>query len=213
MTTDDERRAQAVANGYRPEAIGPPTKANGWMEYGRCGGLQWTVERYGRLTHKHGCPGRTDPWCQQHPGGCPEEEPEPELDPETEALRREMWEAREAGDEERASKLHRQLADRVIDLERATGLPHLYWLSFTDDSRPTGQQWLGGCYIEAAGMIDALQRSHWSGCNPGGAAMIQDLEGAHLSPEWCNRLITDADDVKRAGEFATDDNGQPWTPS
>jgi hypothetical protein len=41
------------------------------IEYGGCGGLAWTVEKWGRLTHKHGCPHRTDPFCQTHPEGCP----------------------------------------------------------------------------------------------------------------------------------------------
>lgn len=40
-------------------------------EYGHCGSLAWTVDRYGRITHKHGCPNRTDPWCQTHPEWCP----------------------------------------------------------------------------------------------------------------------------------------------
>jgi hypothetical protein len=41
---------------------------------GSCGSLGWTVERYGRVTHKHGCPRRADPFCQTHPAdtvlGC-----------------------------------------------------------------------------------------------------------------------------------------------
>lgn len=32
-----------------------------------CGSLDWTVERYGRVTHKEGCPRRTDPWHQGDP--------------------------------------------------------------------------------------------------------------------------------------------------
>ena len=32
-----------------------------------CGYLGWTVERYGRVTHKQGCPARTDPWHQGNP--------------------------------------------------------------------------------------------------------------------------------------------------
>jgi hypothetical protein len=32
-----------------------------------CGDLGWTVERYGRVTHKQGCPHRTDPWHQGEP--------------------------------------------------------------------------------------------------------------------------------------------------
>lgn len=39
--------------------------------YGACGYLGWTVTQYGRVTHKRLCPHRTEPWCQEHPQGCP----------------------------------------------------------------------------------------------------------------------------------------------
>lgn len=45
--------------------------ADGLTEYGFCGWLGWTVEEWGRVTHKHACPNRTDPFCQTHPDGCP----------------------------------------------------------------------------------------------------------------------------------------------
>jgi len=32
-----------------------------------CGYLGWTVEHYGRVTHKEACPHRTDPWHQGSP--------------------------------------------------------------------------------------------------------------------------------------------------
>lgn len=35
-----------------------------------CGHLAWTVERFGRLTHKCACPHRTDSFCQAHPQVC-----------------------------------------------------------------------------------------------------------------------------------------------
>lgn len=34
---------------------------------GYCGTLAWTVRNYGRVTHKEGCPNRTDPWHQGNP--------------------------------------------------------------------------------------------------------------------------------------------------
>ena len=46
--------------------------ADALTEYGWCGWLGWTVEEWGRVTHKHGCPNRTDPFCQTHPDGCPD---------------------------------------------------------------------------------------------------------------------------------------------
>ncbi len=38
-----------------------------------CGSLAWTERQYGQVTHKHGCPARTDDFCQSHPEGCPSE--------------------------------------------------------------------------------------------------------------------------------------------
>lgn len=35
-----------------------------------CGPLGWTVERYGAIAHKHGCPHNPSPYCQAHPIGC-----------------------------------------------------------------------------------------------------------------------------------------------
>jgi len=40
---------------------------------GYCGSLGWTAQRYGRVTHKQSCPHRCEPWCQSHPGRCPED--------------------------------------------------------------------------------------------------------------------------------------------
>lgn len=38
-----------------------------------CGSLEWTKGQYGRITHKHACPARTDDRCQTHPAMCPAE--------------------------------------------------------------------------------------------------------------------------------------------
>jgi hypothetical protein len=32
-----------------------------------CGWLRWTIDKYGRVTHKQACPHRTDPWHQGDP--------------------------------------------------------------------------------------------------------------------------------------------------
>lgn len=32
-----------------------------------CGDLDWTLQGYGRVTHKQSCPHRTDPWHQGEP--------------------------------------------------------------------------------------------------------------------------------------------------
>jgi len=54
--------------GYRLVSAAPA--AEGLTEYGQCGSLDWTVEKWGRVTHKHACPNRTEPWCQTHPEWC-----------------------------------------------------------------------------------------------------------------------------------------------
>lgn len=40
-----------------------------------CGLLGWTVEKYGRITHKEGCPFRGVPWHQGDPGVEPDGTP------------------------------------------------------------------------------------------------------------------------------------------
>lgn len=46
----------------------PPSAA--LKRCGYCGLLGWTVAEFGRLMHKHGCPHRSDEFCQAHPLGC-----------------------------------------------------------------------------------------------------------------------------------------------
>ena len=73
-----------------------------------------------------------------------------------------------------------------------------YWLSFCDNEKPQGQQFLGACIIEveaidaerAKALIDlqfpqhapgaewtaaATQKAHRQGCNPGGQVMSIDM--------------------------------------
>ena len=35
-----------------------------------CGPLNWTINAYGQITHKCGCPHKTHDRCQAHPRGC-----------------------------------------------------------------------------------------------------------------------------------------------
>ena len=60
-----------------------------------CGSLQWTVEQWGRVTHKHSCPNRTDPWCQTHPTGC---EAAPVVGLDTDALTMAVHKTRPSND-------------------------------------------------------------------------------------------------------------------
>lgn len=43
-----------------------------------------------------------------------------------------------------------------------------YWLSFCDADRDEGEQFLGGCLIDAEDVDDAIKKAHRRGCNPGG---------------------------------------------
>lgn len=47
------------------EGLGSVTPTAASCPY--CGSLEWTVEKYGRVTHKESCPHRTDPWHQGDP--------------------------------------------------------------------------------------------------------------------------------------------------
>lgn len=74
----------------------------------------------------------------------------------------------------------------------------LYWLSFADGARPTGQQFLGVAIVEAQSFHEAVLASHGHGINPGGEVHgTQVPEGnEHLFPEdhkW--RLLTKAEAV------------------
>jgi len=64
------RRDEEVAAAAVGEPAPPPACI--------CGYLGWTVERYGRITHKQSCPARTDLWHQGDPVGAPAESGEPE---------------------------------------------------------------------------------------------------------------------------------------
>lgn len=43
-----------------------------------------------------------------------------------------------------------------------------FYLSFADANLPKGQQFLGGAYVKAASLPEAITRSHQLGINPGG---------------------------------------------
>ena len=43
-----------------------------------------------------------------------------------------------------------------------------YWLSFCDAKQPEGEQFLGGCLIDAEGVDDAIKKAWRRGCNPSG---------------------------------------------
>lgn len=67
----------------------------------------------------------------------------------------------------------------ALDAEIAQGYLGLWWLSFADPKKPSGNTFLGVVILEAFGGADAIQRSHEMGLNPGGEvqAFRVDWEG------------------------------------
>lgn len=50
-----------------------------------------------------------------------------------------------------------------------------FYMSFADSSLPTGTQFLGGCYVEADSLPEALTWTHAEGVNPGGEVQVHEL--------------------------------------
>jgi hypothetical protein len=75
-----------------------------------------------------------------------------------------------------------------------------FYMSFADPKLPTGTQFLGGCYVQADSLSDAVTRSHVLGINPGGEikiwelpwAMIDDLD-KHIPEQDRHRLLSRAE--------------------
>lgn len=65
-----------------------------------------------------------------------------------------------------------------------------FYLSFADPNRPKGQQWLGGMYIEAADIRQALASSRTCG-NPGGEVMFLEVDVTNIKPGYLARLLTE----------------------
>lgn len=99
-----------------------------------------------------------------------------------------------------------------------------YWLSFTDDTRPEGDQLLGVAIVEADDQEDAVATAWEHGCNPGGQVLILDLTaGGELDPVadlespvhqyGTNRLIPPAE-LLAAGEHKVKDlpPEDAWVP-
>jgi hypothetical protein len=65
----------------------------------------------------------------------------------------------------------------------------LWWLSFADPGLPEGSQFLGVVILEAAGLADAVTKSHLLGLNPGGEILGYPVPG-WIPREWQGRLLT-----------------------
>lgn len=80
-----------------------------------------------------------------------------------------------------------------------------WYMSFTDDTRPKGSQFLGAALVLAVTLEEAIRASWTLGCNPGGAVMAVPLPvGARPDPAFCNRLLTreEAEGMPEPAEMA-----------
>jgi len=87
-----------------------------------------------------------------------------------------------------------------------------WWLSFADGTLPRGSQFLGGVLIEAESFVDAIERSHALGINPGGEvkgagpSWPADEVGMEAFEKYKNRLLTKEDakefDLKAKGHVS-----------
>lgn len=76
----------------------------------------------------------------------------------------------------------------------------LMWLSFCDDEKPKGSQFLGVIIIKASDVVDAVAKSHFLGINPGGEILAYELSdeaSAEIPENFRNRLLS-KDELKKA---------------
>ncbi len=66
-----------------------------------------------------------------------------------------------------------------------------HYLSFADDSLPTGKQWLGAVITRAHHFMDAHARTYELGINPGGEVI--GCKALPVPPEYEDRLLNRAD--------------------
>lgn len=67
----------------------------------------------------------------------------------------------------------------------------LWWLSFTDPRRPSGDQFLGVIVTRAETLEDAITGTWLLGINPGGQILtIGPWPPGTFAPEWQDRLLT-----------------------
>jgi hypothetical protein len=50
-----------------------------------------------------------------------------------------------------------------------------FYMSFADPSLPKGSQFLGGCYVHADTLQDAIVLTHTLGINPGGEVRVDEV--------------------------------------
>ena len=77
----------------------------------------------------------------------------------------------------------------------------LFWLSFADSNRPTGEQFLGVAIVEAIDIADATEKCWRLGINPGGEVLsveVPEEKYESYSPHT-NKLLTKEEVVRLFG--------------
>jgi len=77
-----------------------------------------------------------------------------------------------------------------------------FWLSFADEKRPKGSQFLGVCIVDVeaddaeVGVMLAVGKSWLEGCNPGGQSSAVELPQDHPDTARCPRnLLLQTEDL------------------
>lgn len=84
----------------------------------------------------------------------------------------------------------------------------LWWLSYTDSSKPAGKQFLGVNIIQAGDIAVAITKSWLLNINPGGAIKFMGpLEAEWIAPEWRDRLLTRDEAMSVPDPFRTEIGG------
>ncbi len=80
-----------------------------------------------------------------------------------------------------------------------------YWLSFCDNNRPEGKQFLGGCIVEADGVGEAVEESWRWRCNPGGEIAIVEITEKYKLNVARFRLnhLYSKEEIEDLGEYRT----------
>lgn len=99
--------------------------------------------------------------------------------------------------EETMTEQQRQARKReMLAQELAENRPRILWLSFCDEEKPRGEQFLGVVITEALGLVHALRKTWDLGINPGGQVLSSEVENVPGFAEVKDRLLSKADLIK-----------------
>jgi hypothetical protein len=93
-------------------------------------------------------------------------------------------------------------------------------MSFADPDRPEGQQWLGCIHVLADDFMEAVEKTHRMGINPGGEVASVDVDSDEFLQKFphvpLNRLIKSREELEAlVGKTVRmfDDDGNLARPS